>query len=203
MVQAVVRAEWQRREPRVRLVDVVGTGDDARFGFEVAGADRFAYAVEGPDGLDGFGDGQSPAGTVSRGTLLEMAAGGTTPRAAVALALGWRELLASMGEHLCLLAGREQRRLHVLMRKEVVAALPATATLWQPRCVALGYCDVAANAGGRCRLRPYRPEPDAIRTANVDGRSSARPSSFVWGTNTATGVDSPAVHGVAQEAATP
>ena len=80
-------------------------------------------------------------------------------------------LLSSMGESLCALAERDLRRQHVLLRKEVVALQPELAPLLQPRCVPLGYCDLPANAGGRCRVRPYRPPPTSPAAA---GHGAAR-----------------------------
>ncbi|HEV2123337.1 MAG TPA: hypothetical protein VGW38_11250 [Chloroflexota bacterium] len=72
------------------------------------------------------------------------------------LSLDQAQLESTMARHLCAIAEPNARRVHVLMRKEVAGVLPALALRLQPRCVALGFCDLPENADGRCRVRPHR-----------------------------------------------
>lgn len=67
-----------------------------------------------------------------------------------------RQLIHMMGLRLCTMAQWEIRRLHVLMRKEVVAVAPWLARHLQPKCVPLGYCDEMGNKDEHCKVRPYR-----------------------------------------------
>lgn len=131
----VADAGWQviggAGVPRVRLLEVSVAAP--------GGADemvRWRFGVAGHTSSDCAG------GSLADGEIVEV---------------DLPNLVATMGHNLCALATRDSRRLHVLMRKEVIGAAPFLAPLLQPRCVALGYCDVAANADGRCRVRPFLP----------------------------------------------
>lgn len=67
-----------------------------------------------------------------------------------------RQLIHMMGLRLCILAQWEIRRLHSLMRKEVVYVTPWLKKYMMPKCVPLGYCDEERNKDEHCKVRPHR-----------------------------------------------
>jgi hypothetical protein len=144
------------------------------------------------------GGGVEGAGRAGRRFVFEVGGRGRLRDTRTVL-LGEAELVSAMGDNLCALQAREVRRLHVLLRKEAVGAVPALAAQLQPRCVLLGYCDLPQNADGRCQVRPYvtassRPAENGSWQRSKDGRHTNDAPALFGG---------PADLGAAPEAASP
>ena len=75
---------------------------------------------------------------------------------ALVFSVNLRQLIHMMGLRLCIMAQWEIRRLHVLMRKEIISVAPWLHPYLQPKCVPMGYCDEDRNRDEHCKVRPHR-----------------------------------------------
>jgi hypothetical protein len=96
--------------------------------------------------------------TAIGGAVRRGASKSDSPAAAGVAATAWftaDAFVARLADGLCPYAPVEERRLCLGLRVAAVSAAPESAARLQPRCVHLGYCDVAANVDGPCRVRPH------------------------------------------------
>lgn len=86
-----------------------------------------------------------------------------------------RALIHMSGLRLCTMAQWEIRRLFQLIRHEVFTVSPFLGSFLAPKCVALGYCDEAANRDEHCPIRPHKDNvlgawAEKAKTAREKGR---------------------------------
>ena len=82
-----------------------------------------------------------------------------------------RALMHMSGLRLGTMAQWEIRRRFQLIRHEVFAVSPFLGSFLAPKCVALGYCDEAANRDEHCPIRPHK---DNVLAAWADRAGKAR-----------------------------